>query len=599
MEATEKKASIKGGEFLIRQTYASEIFIPEEFTEEQKMIQEQCTDFLEKEVYHRLDEIDSMKDPGLMPSLLDKAGELGLLGTSVPTEYGGFGMDFNTTMLVAEVIGAGHSIAVALSAHTGIGTLPIVYYGNEEQKKKYLPKLASGEFKAAYCLTEPDSGSDANSGKTKAVMTSDGKHYIINGQKMWITNGGFADVFIVFAKIDDDKNLSAFVVEKSYGGITMNEEERKMGIKGSSTRQIFFNDCKVPVENLLSERENGFKIAVNILNIGRIKLGVAAIGASKKTISLATNYARERKQFGKPLASFGAIKYKIAEMAARVFASEAACYRAGQNIDDAYNAMVAAGTEAAKAKLKSLEEFAIECAILKVHGSEVLDYVVDEGVQIYGGMGFSAEGPMDRAYRDARINRIFEGTNEINRMLTIDMLMKRAMKGSIDLMTPAAAVQKELMSIPDFGAAEEEGLFVKEKKVLANLKKAGLMVAGAAVQKFMMKLSDEQEVLMSLADMLIECYIAESSMLRVEKLIGIRGEDACSIYKEMAIIYLHEAVEKAASCGRQAIMAFAEGDEQRLMLMGLKRFTKIEPHNLKESRRVVANFIIEKGNYPF
>jgi alkylation response protein AidB-like acyl-CoA dehydrogenase len=599
MEATEKKASIKGGEFLIRQTYASEIFIPEEFTEEQKMIQEQCTDFLEKEVYHRLDEIDSMKDPGLMPSLLDKAGELGLLGTSVPTEYGGFGMDFNTTMLVAEVIGAGHSIAVALSAHTGIGTLPIVYYGNEEQKKKYLPKLASGEFKAAYCLTEPDSGSDANSGKTKAVMTSDGKHYIINGQKMWITNGGFADVFIVFAKIDDDKNLSAFVVEKSYGGITMNEEERKMGIKGSSTRQIFFNDCKVPVENLLSERENGFKIAVNILNIGRIKLGVAAIGASKKTISLATNYARERKQFGKPLASFGAIKYKIAEMAARVFASEAACYRAGQNIDDAYNAMVAAGTDAAKAKLKSLEEFAIECAILKVHGSEVLDYVVDEGVQIYGGMGFSAEGPMDRAYRDARINRIFEGTNEINRMLTIDMLMKRAMKGSIDLMTPAAAVQKELMSIPDFGAAEEEGLFVKEKKVLANLKKAGLMVAGAAVQKFMMKLSDEQEVLMSLADMLIECYIAESSMLRVEKLIGIRGEDACSIYKEMAIIYLHEAVEKAASCGRQAIMAFAEGDEQRLMLMGLKRFTKIEPHNLKESRRVVANFIIEKGNYPF
>jgi alkylation response protein AidB-like acyl-CoA dehydrogenase len=599
MEATEKKASIKGGEFLIRQTYASEIFIPEEFTEEQKMIQEQCTDFLEKEVYHRLDEIDSMKDPGLMPSLLDKAGELGLLGTSVPTEYGGFGMDFNTTMLVAEVIGAGHSIAVALSAHTGIGTLPIVYYGNEEQKKKYLPKLASGEFKAAYCLTEPDSGSDANSGKTKAVMTSDGKHYIINGQKMWITNGGFADVFIVFAKIDDDKNLSAFVVEKSYGGITMNEEERKMGIKGSSTRQIFFNDCKVPVENLLSERENGFKIAVNILNIGRIKLGVAAIGASKKTISLATNYARERKQFGKPLASFGAIKYKIAEMAARVFASEAACYRAGQNIDDAYNAMVAAGTDAAKAKLKSLEEFAIECAILKVHGSEVLDYVVDEGVQIYGGMGFSAEGPMDRAYRDARINRIFEGTNEINRMLTIDMLMKRAMKGSIDLMTPAAAVQKELMSIPDVGAAEEEGLFVKEKKVLANLKKAGLMVAGAAVQKFMMKLSDEQEVLMSLADMLIECYIAESSMLRVEKLIGIRGEDACSIYKEMAIIYLHEAVEKAASCGRQAIMAFAEGDEQRLMLMGLKRFTKIEPHNLKESRRVVANFIIEKGNYPF
>lgn len=595
----ENKAAIKGGEFLIRDTQAHEIFIPEEFNEEQRMIQQQCKDFLDKEIFNRLDEIDSMKDPKLMPSLLDKAGELGLLGTSVPTEYGGFGMDFNTTMLVAEVIGGGHSVAVALSAHTGIGTLPIVYYGSEEQKKKYLPKLATGEYKAAYCLTEPDSGSDANSGKTKAILTSDGKHYVINGQKMWITNGGFADVFIVFAKIDNDKNLSAFIVEKSFGGITMNEEEHKMGIKGSSTRQIFFNDCKVPVENLLSERENGFKIAVNILNVGRIKLGVAAIGGSKKTISTATNYAKERKQFGTSIANFGAIKHKIAEMATKVFASESACYRAGQNIDDAYNALIAAGTEPAKAKLKSLEEFAIECAILKVHGSEVLDFVVDEGVQIYGGMGFSAEGPMDRAYRDARINRIFEGTNEINRMLTIDMLMKRAMKGSIDLMNPAMAVQKELLAIPDFGSGEDEGLFVKEKKALSNLKKAGLMVAGAAAQKFMMKLSDEQEVLMNLADMLIEGYVAESTLLRVEKLIGQRGETASEIHKEMAMIYLHYAIEKAASCGRSAITSFAEGDELRLMLMGLKRFTKIDPYNLKEARRKVANFVIEKGEYPF
>lgn len=596
---TEKKAAIRGGEFIIRETQAGEIFIPEEFNEEQRMIQQQCKDFLEKEIFNRLDEIDSMKDPKLMPSLLDKAGELGLLGTSVPAEYGGFGMDFNTTMLVAEVIGGGHSVAVALSAHTGIGTLPIVYYGNEEQKKKYLPKLATGEYKAAYCLTEPDSGSDANSGKTKAVLTSDGKHYLINGQKMWITNGGFADVFIVFAKIDNDKNLSAFIVEKSFGGITMNEEEHKMGIKGSSTRQIFFNDCKVPVENLLSERENGFKIAVNILNIGRIKLGVAAIGGSKKTISIATNYAKERKQFGTAISNFGAIKHKIAEMATKVFASESACYRAGQNIDDTYNALVAGGSEPAKAKLKSLEEFAIECAILKVHGSEVLDFVVDEGVQIYGGMGFSAEGPMDRAYRDARINRIFEGTNEINRMLTIDMLMKRAMKGSIDLMNPAMAVQKELLAIPDFEASEDEGIFAKEKKALSNLKKAGLMVAGAAVQKFMMKLSDEQEVLMNLADMLIEEYIAESTLLRVEKLIGLRGEKACEIQKEMALIYLHYAIEKAASSGRSAITAFAEGDELRLMLMGLKRFTKIDPYNLKDARRKVADFVIEKGEYPF
>jgi len=598
-KTVETRKAIRGGEFLIRETRAGEIFIPEEFSEEQKMIRQQCKDFLDKEVFNRLDEIDSMKDPKLMPTLLDKAGELGLLGTSVPTEYGGFGMDFNTTMLVAEVIGGGHSLAVALSAHTGIGTLPIVYYGSEDQKKKYLPKLASGEWKAAYCLTEPDAGSDANSGKTKAALAQDAKHYVINGQKMWITNGGFADIYIVFAKIENDKNLSAFIVEKSFGGITMNEEEHKMGIKGSSTRQIFFNDCKVPTENLLSERENGFKIAVNILNVGRIKLGVAAVGGCKKTISLATTYAKERKQFGTSISNFGAIKHKLAEMVTKVFASESACYRAGQNIDDAYNALVSSGNEPAKAKLKSLEEFAIECAILKVHGSEVLDFVVDEGVQIYGGMGYSAEGPMDRAYRDARINRIFEGTNEINRMLTIDMLVKRAMKGSIDLMTPAMAVQKELLAIPDFGATEEEGVFSKEKRAISNLKKAGLMVAGAAVQKYMMKLSEEQEVLMNLADILIECYVAESTLLRVEKLITLQGEQATAIQKEMAIIYLHHAVEKAAASAKHAITAFADGDELRLMLLGLKRFTKIDPYNLKEARRKVANFVIEKGEYPF
>ncbi len=595
----ETKQAIKGGEFLIRETHAHEIFIPEEFTEEQKMIEQQCKDFLDKEVFPKLDEIDSMKDTKLMPALLDKAGELGLLATSVPAEYGGYGMDFNTTMLVAEVIGAGHSVAVALSAHTGIGTLPIVYYGNEQQKKKYLPKLATGAWKAAYCLTEPDSGSDANSGKTKAVPTVDGKHYLINGQKMWITNGGFADIYIVFSKIENDKNLSAFIVEKGYGGITMNEEEHKMGIKGSSTRQIFFNDCKVPAENLLSERENGFKIAVNILNIGRIKLAAAAVGASKKTISTAVNYAKERKQFGTAISNFGAIKHKIAEMTTRVYASESACYRAGQNIDDAHNALVASGIDSAKAKLKSLEDFAIECAIMKVHGSEVLDFVVDEGVQIYGGMGFSAEGPMDRAYRDARINRIFEGTNEINRMLTVDMLLKRTMKGQLDLMNPAMAVQKELMAIPDFGNNDETGLFAKEKKALKNLKKAGLMVAGAAVQKFMTKLSEEQEILMNLADMLIEAYVAESVVLRVEKLIGIRGETNCEIEKEMAIIYLHHAMEKTVSAGKEAIYGFAEGDEIKLMLIGLKRFTKIDPYNLKASRRKVANFVIEKGRYPF
>jgi len=595
MVTSTKNSTTRGGEFLIRETSAQNVFIPEEWNEEQRMIEKTCYDFVEKEIWPRLDEIDSMKDPALMPALLDKAGELGLLGTSVPPELGGFGMSFNTTMLVAEALGASYSFAVAYGAHTGIGTLPILYFGTEEQKKKYVPKLATGEWKACYCLTEPDSGSDANSGKTKATLTADGKHYDINGQKMWITNGGFADVMIVFAKIDNDKNLTAFIVERSFGGITMNPEERKMGIKGSSTRQIFFNDCKVPVENMLSERENGFKIAVNVLNIGRIKLGAGAVGGAKMALRTAVGYSKERKQFGQSIAEFGAIKYKIAEVATRIFASESAHYRAGQNIDDWYDKLVAEGMESGAARLKSLEEYAIECAILKVHGSEILDYSVDEGVQIYGGMGYSAEGPMDRAYRDARINRIFEGTNEINRLLTIDMLLKRAMKGTLDLMTPAMEVQKELMSIPDFGSGESEGLFAAEKKALLNLKKAGLMVAGAAVQKFMMKLSDEQEIIMNMADMLIEGYVAESALLRVEKLISQRGEQACEIEKAMALITLHEAMQKAAAAGREAITSFATGDEMRMMLLGLKRFTKIEPVNLKESRRKVADAILAKG----
>ena len=599
MTATENKASIKGGEFLIKEVEAHQIFIPEEFTEEQQMIAETCRDFLKTEVHPRLNEIDTAKSPELMSSLMTKAGELGLLGTAVPEEYGGFGMNFNTSMLVAEALGTGHSFSVAQSAHTGIGTLPIVYYGNEEQKSKYLPLLASGEWKAAYCLTEPDSGSDANAGKAKAVLSADGKHYIINGQKMWITNGGFAELFIVFAKIDDDKSLTAFIVEKSFGGITMNEPEHKLGIKGSDTRQVFFNDCYVPVENMLSARGNGFKIAVNILNIGRIKLGIAVIGGSKGSLNYAINYANERKQFGVSIATFGAIKYKLAEMATRIFASETANYRAGQNIDDAIEDLKAQGLGDAESKLKALEQFAIECAIMKVHSSEVLDYVVDESLQVYGGMGYSADAPMERAYRDARINRIFEGTNEINRMLIVDMLLKRAMKGEIDLMGPAMAVGKEIMSSPDFSANDDETLFAAEKKVLKNLKKAALMVSGAAVQKFMMSLSNEQEILMNVADMAIEIYVAESALLRVEKLIGIKGESAVELQKDMAMIYLNEAVAKVNSAGREAITSFAEGDELRVMLMGLKRFTKIEPMNLKNARRRVADAMIEENKYIF
>lgn len=599
MTATESKASIKGGEFLIKDVEAHQIFIPEEFTEEQQMIAETCRDFLKTEVHPILNEIDAAKSPDLMSSLMTKAGELGLLGTAIPEEYGGFGMNFNTSMLVAEALGTGHSFSVAQSAHTGIGTLPILYYGNEEQKSKYLPLLASGEWKAAYCLTEPDSGSDANAGKSKAVLSEDGKNYIINGQKMWITNAGFAELFIVFAKIDDDKTLSAFIVEKSFGGITMNEPEHKLGIKGSDTRQVFFNDCHVPVENLLSSRGNGFKIAVNILNIGRIKLGIAVVGGSKGSLDLAIKYANERTQFGVSLGTFGAIKYKLAEMATRIFASETANYRAGQNIDDAIEDLKAQGLNDAEAKLKALEQFAIECAIMKVHSSEVLDYVVDESLQVYGGMGYSADAPMERSYRDARINRIFEGTNEINRMLIVDMLLKRAMKGEIDLMGPAMAVGKEIMSIPDFSASDDETLFAAEKKVLKNLKKAALMVSGAAVQKFMMNLSSEQEILMNVADMAIEVYVAESALLRVEKLISIKGEAAVALQKDMAMIYLNEAVTKVNNAGREAITSFAEGDELRVMLMGLKRFTKIEPMNLKDARRRVAEAMIEENKYIF
>ena len=596
METTDKK-TIKGGEFLITETPYQDVFIPEEFDEEQQMIAQTCRDFLATEINPILDRIDSQEE-GLMPSLMDKAGELGILGVSIPEEFGGFGKNFNTSMLVADVCGAGHSFAVALSAHTGIGTLPILYYGNEAQKAKYIPKLGTGEWKASYCLTEPNSGSDANSGKTKAKLSDDGKHYVINGQKMWITNGGFADIFIVFAKIDDDKNLTAFIIEKEFGGISMNPEEHKMGIKGSSTRQVFFNDCHVPVENMLSERENGFKIAVNILNIGRIKLAAAAIGGSKEVLNQAVNYSNERIQFERPISKYGAIRFKIAEMATKIYAVESANYRAGQNIDDAYDELVAKGMDAGKAKLKSTEQFAVECAILKVWGSEVLDYVTDEGVQIYGGMGFSADAPMDRAYRDARINRIFEGTNEINRLLTVDMMLKRAMKGELDLMGPATAVAAELMSIPDFGE-EDTTLFAAEKKTIQNLKKATLMVAGAAVQKLMMSLSKEQEILMNIADMASYVYVAESAMLRTEKLVSLRGEDACKGQIDMMKIYFVEAVDGVQKAGKEALWAFGEGDELRMMLVGLRRFTKMEPFNVKQARQNVAQQIIEANKYCF
>jgi alkylation response protein AidB-like acyl-CoA dehydrogenase len=598
METAVKKEAINGGEFLVKETAASDVFIPEAFSEEQRMMAQATQDFIKKEIDPNIERMDSLEE-GFMPALLDKAGELGLLGVAIPEQYGGLGMSFNTSMLIADVLGSAGSFSTAYGAHTGIGTLPILYYGTEEQKQKYLPKLASGEWKACYCLTEPDAGSDANSGKTKAVLSDDGSHYKITGQKMWISNGGFADIFLVFARIEDDKYLSAFIVEKSFGGITMNDEEKKLGIKGSSTRQVFFNDCEVPVENMLSERGNGFKIAVNILNIGRIKLGAGVIGGCKQTVSYSVNYANERKQFGVSISSFGAIQQKLATMATRIYATESACYRAGQDIEDRIDALMEEGLSEADAKLKGVEQFAIECAMMKVHGSEVLDYCVDEGVQIYGGMGFSAEAPMERAYRDARIARIYEGTNEINRMLLVGMTIKRAMKGEIDLMGPAMAVAKELTSVPDFGSNGNDGFMAKEKQVLANLKKSVLMVAGKAAQDFGVKLDQEQEILMHIADMMIETYVAESTLLRTEKLVGIRGEEACASQIAMAKLYLYEAVEKINAHGKEAIASFAKGDEQKVMLMGLKRFTKLDSYNTKALRRAVAQVLIEKNAYAF
>jgi alkylation response protein AidB-like acyl-CoA dehydrogenase len=592
------KSALMGGEFLIRESDAKDVFIPEEFDEEQLMIAQTCKDFVDKEVIPNLDRIDALEE-GLMPSILDKAGELGMLGISVPEQYGGFGKNFVTSMLSAEATGAGHSFSVSYSAHTGIGTLPILYYGTEEQKEKYLPKLASGEWKGAYCLTEPGSGSDANSAKTKAELTDDGEHYVINGQKMWITNGGFADVFTVFARIGDDENLSAFIVPADVDGISLNPEEKKMGIKGSSTRQVFFNDVKIPKDNLLGKQNEGFKIALNILNIGRIKLAAAVLGGCKGTISQATNYANERNQFGRPISKYGAIKDKIAKMAIKTYASESATYRASQNIEDRIKYLhEKEGMDKATADLKGIEQYAAECAMMKVHGSETLDFVVDEGVQVYGGMGYSAESPVERSYRDARINRIFEGTNEINRMLTVDMMLKKGMKGELDLMGPAKKVGEELMSIPDFDH-DDSGLFGSEKRYIKNFKKAVLMVAGSAAQKFMMELAKEQEILLNIADMLIEAYVAESVLLRVEKLAGMKGEEETKLQQNMVKAYIYDAAEKIGKCGREALMSYAEGDELRMQMMGIKRFTKIEPFNIKQTRREIAEAIIKENKYIF
>ena len=591
---TTTSQSLKGGEWLIKESITPDTFTPEDFNEEQLMVKEMCLQFLTAEIHPIVDRIDKL-EAGLMPSLMVKAGEQGLLGASIPEEFGGLGKDFITSTLVNEGLGGGYSFSVAIAAHTGIGTLPILYFGTDEQKHKYIPKLASGEWKGAYGLTEPNSGSDALSAKTTAVLSTDGKHYLLNGQKCWITNGGFADVYTVFAKIDGDK-FSAFIIERDFEGFTRGPEEHKMGIKGSSTVQLYFQDCKVPVENLLGEVGKGHIIAFNILNIGRLKLCAAALGGAKMALNGTIEYAKTREQFKTAIANFGAIKYKLAESAIRIFTSESALYRTAKWIDNKELEMAADGKPFNEALLGAAEEFAVECAMLKVSGSEVLDYVVDEGVQVFGGNGFSDEYMISRAYRDSRINRIYEGTNEINRLLTVDMILKRAMKGKLDLMGPAFAVSKELMSIPDFGT-EDEGAFAAEKKAIVNMKKCILMVAGAAVQKLMMKLSDEQEILMNIADMAIETYNAESTLLRVIKMADKNGEAACRLQTDIMRCNLNDAVDKVNKAGKEAINAFAEGDELRMMALGLKRFTKSQPFNSKDARRRVADALIAEGKY--
>ncbi len=596
MNTTTQTTLLKGGEWLIKESNAFETFTPEDFNEEQLMVKDMCLQFLSTEVIPNIAKIDKL-EPGLMPTLLEKAGEQGLLGASIPEDLGGLGKDFITSTLVNEALGGGFSFSVAVAAHTGIGTLPILYFGTEEQKKKYIPKLATGEWKGAYGLTEPNSGSDALGAKSTATLSADGKHYILNGQKCWITNGGFADVYTVFAKIDGDK-FSTFIIEKGFEGFTQGPEEHKMGIKGSSTVQLYFQDCKVPVENLLGEVGKGHIIAFNILNIGRLKLCAAAIGASKMALNNTIEYAKTREQFKTAIANFGAIKYKLAEAAIRIFATDSATYRTAKWIDDKETELINAGKPFNEALLGAAEEFAVECAVLKVDGSEVLDFVVDEGVQVHGGNGFSDEYMISRAYRDSRINRIFEGTNEINRLLTVDMILKRAMKGKLDLMGPAMAVSKELMSIPEFGN-EDEAPFANERKAIVNMKKCILMVAGAAVQKLMMKISDEQEILMNIADMAIQTFMAESTLLRVIKTTDKQGAANTALQTDIMRCYLNDANDRLNKAGKEAINAFASGDEQRMMLLGLKRFTKTEPFNSKDARRRIADKLISDNKYPW
>lgn len=595
--------SIKGGEYLIKEVTSDQVFITKELTEEQTMMRDAVKEFVDREVWPQKERFEK-KDYAFTEELMRQIGEMGLLGISVPEQYGGMGMGFVSTMLVCDYIsGSSGSLATAYGAHTGIGTMPILLYGTEEQKQKYIPKLATGEWFGSYCLTEPGAGSDANSGKTKAVLSEDGKHYLITGQKMWISNAGFCSLMIVFARIENDKNITAFIVEydkENPNGITLGEEENKLGIHSSSTRQVFFNETKVPLENMLSERGKGFKIALNSLNVGRIKLAAACLDACRRITTEGVKYANERIQFKTPISSFGAIQLKLAEMATKTYVTEAGSYRAAKDIQNEIDALIASGKSHQEAELKGVEEFAIECAMLKVYASETTQFITDEGIQIFGGMGFSKDTPMESAWRDARIGRIYEGTNEINRLLSVGMLLKKAMKGELDLLTPAMEVGKSLMGIPSFDTPDYSVLFSEEKEMIAKLKKAFLMVAGKAVQTYGMDLEKEQQLILCAAEIMMEIYMAESAILKTEKLVGMTSEKACESEIAMAKLNLFNAVEMTSTKGKEAIVSFAEGDEQRMMLMGLKRFTKYANNpNPIALRKTIAKKVIEENKYCF
>ena len=591
----------RGGQFLVKETKCENVFTPEDFSAEQIMMRDSVKEFVDKEIWPYKNRFEA-KDYAFTEEVMKKAGDMGFLSVAVPEAYGGMGMGFVDTCLVCDYIsGATGSFSTAFGAHTGIGTMPITLYGTEEQKQKYVPKLATGEWFGAYCLTEPGAGSDANSGKTKAVLSDDGKYYSITGGKMWISNAGFCSLFIVFARIEDDKNITGFIIENDpSNGITLGEEEHKLGIRASSTRQVFFADTKVPVENMLAGRGEGFKIAMNALNVGRIKLAAACLDAQRRVTSNALNYANERIQFNVPISSFGAIRYKLAEMATSAYAGESATYRAAKDIENRIQAREAEGASHQEAELKGVEEFAIECSILKVAVSEDVQNCADEGIQIYGGMGFSEDTPMESAWRDARIARIYEGTNEINRMLSVGMLIKKAMKGHVDLLGPASKVQEELMGIPSFETPDYSELFAEEKELLGKLKKAFLMVAGGAVQKYGMDLDHHQQLLTAAADMLIEIYMAESTVLRTEKLAKSQGEDKVQEQIAMAKLYLYKAVDIIAQKGKESIISFAEGDEQRMMLMGLRRFTKYtNMPNIVALRETITTKLVAENTYCF